>query len=328
MKKKTKIITISIVSFIVLGLASFCGGVILNGTCFASYKETKTLNNWMKYISDDKKLIDLVIPGSHDSGTIGMNWLGNTQNYSIKEQLDSGARYFDIRVNKESEDKYVIFHGPINGVEFKPILDDIKDFIVANPSETIILDFQHFKNDSMEDVKNMIDITLNRNNLLLTKDTNVNELEYVSNLKLKDTRGKCIAYFPEDSGYSNNLNYIFSRGEGASKNVSLNSYYESSLNKLDSTKFISEGLPTYLDDAKRHLKDTGYKGLFVLQSQLTDGMFIFGPYAKEKGHDNNLSNYIDSLRTSSDLEYINIIMRDFVSVAKSEQIIALNTYKI
>ena len=86
--------------------------------------------------------------------------------------------------------------------------------------------------------------------------------------------------------------------------------------------------PTYLDDAKRHLKDTGYKGLFVLQSQLTDGMFIFGPYAKEKGHDNNLSNYIDSLRTSSDLEYINIIMRDFVSVAKSEQIIALNTYKI
>ena len=56
-------------------------------------------------------------------------------------------------------------------------------------------------------------------------------------------------------------------------------------------------------------------------------MFIFGPYAKEKGHDSNLSNYIDSLKTSSDLEYINIIMRDFVSVAKSEEIIALNTYK-
>lgn len=232
MKKKTKIITISVVAFIVLGLASFSGGVILNGTCFDSYKETTKLNNWMKNISDDKKLVDLVIPGSHDSGTIGMNWLANTQNYSIKEQLNSGARYFDIRVNKMDEDKFVIFHGPINGVEFTPILNDIKDFIVTNPSETLFLDFQHFKNDSMEEVKNMLDTVLNNNNLLLTKDENINELDYVSNLKLKDTRGKCIAFFPINSNYEK-LNYIFSRGNDVNSKASLISYYEASLNKLE-----------------------------------------------------------------------------------------------
>ena len=51
----------------------------------------------MSYVSDDTLLTDIVIPGSHDSGTTKMMWAAKTQDKSIKEQMACGARYFDIR---------------------------------------------------------------------------------------------------------------------------------------------------------------------------------------------------------------------------------------
>ena len=66
-----------------------------------------------------------------------------------------GTRYFDIRVNKV-DGEYVIFHSIINGVKFLPILESIKNFVIENPTETLLLDFQHFNGGSQDDVYNFI----------------------------------------------------------------------------------------------------------------------------------------------------------------------------
>lgn len=56
------------------------------------------LSSWMSMIEDDTLLTELVIPGSHDSGTKGMNLFAETQDKTYLEQLERGFRYFDTRV--------------------------------------------------------------------------------------------------------------------------------------------------------------------------------------------------------------------------------------
>ena len=65
----------------------------------------------------------------------------------------------------------------------------------------------------------------------------------------------------------------------------------------------------------------------MLQGQLTDGKIIFGPWSREKNHDENMQAYISDLNKSDDFQYINIIMRDFVNQEKAENIIRMNYYK-
>lgn len=328
MKKSIKITLITIGATLGL-LGSFVLGVYLNGTCFESYeKNGTTYKEWMKDIYDDKKIEDIVIPGSHDSGTYGMNWLGCTQNYSIKEQLYSGTRYLDLRINKKDNNDLVMFHGILNGTNFETNMNVIKEFVTDYPSETLLLDFQHFKGDVQEDVAEYLDANFNKENLLITNTTNLTDLEYVSTLTLKDARGKCLVFFGDNSTLSSN-NYIFARNndECTNKEQSLNSCYVSSYNKLSSEDFIKDGLPYYIDNIKAKIKEENHKGIFVLQGQLTDGQLIFGPYSKEKAHNSNMSKYIKNISSSDNLSLINVIMRDFVTPLKNEEIISLNSYK-
>lgn len=127
MSKKAKIAVITIVN-IVIAIAVVAGAMagsaqraIDNGT------RTTFLSNWMSFAKDETLLTQTVIPGAHDAGTVGMMWATETQDKSIGDMLACGARYFDIRVNKDG-DKLVIFHGPIKGVEFAPIVGDIVAF--------------------------------------------------------------------------------------------------------------------------------------------------------------------------------------------------------
>ena len=105
------------------------------------------LSCWMQNLRDDALVRRVAIPGSHDAGTRGILWAGETQTYTIAQQLQSGARYFDLRVHKKG-DKYVIFHSILDGTEFCKVLDAIRDFIQSHPSEVILLDFQHFLTSS------------------------------------------------------------------------------------------------------------------------------------------------------------------------------------
>ena len=48
----------------------------------------------MANIKDETLVNEIVMPGSHDAGSYGMVWLGETQQFSIDEQLQMGVRYF------------------------------------------------------------------------------------------------------------------------------------------------------------------------------------------------------------------------------------------
>ena len=112
--------------------------------------DTSFTSCWMKNLKDDAKLKDILIPGSHDSGTYSMapttslNLIGKTaqtQEMDIYNQAKVGSRYFDVRV-KALNKTVVINHGIINGCRASVVLKSFLKFIDENPSEVIILDMR------------------------------------------------------------------------------------------------------------------------------------------------------------------------------------------
>ena len=324
--KKIKLILLSIAVLIFL----FVLYTVVGGKCIKyKYKNNNqniTLANWMASLDDNALINNVVIPGSHDSGCYDMVYVGETQKYSFYEQLMVGVRYFDIRINKLSDDNYVIYHSIINGkYQAENIFKDLSNFLKEHNTEFLILDFQHFSNDSQARVYELVNTYFK--DMMVENNTELSDLAYIDSLKVKDVRGKCIILFGENSSYCGN-NYIFSRNDDScsKKNQVLDSYYVTEINGLSSKKYIETGLPFYIDKIKEKIS-CEEKGLFVLQSQLTDTALIFGPWSKERSHEKNMSKYINNLKDSKDLELINIIMRDFINEKKTKEIINLNYYK-
>lgn len=116
--------------------------------------------HWMKDNWDfikDKKFGELVIPGTHDSGTYQLKWgtggdTAKTQTNSIGDQLKDGIRYFDLRVREASHwgcadpSVWWIYH-TWDSYRLQVALDEIKAFLSKpdNDQEVIVLDFQDTK---------------------------------------------------------------------------------------------------------------------------------------------------------------------------------------
>lgn len=167
------------VGAVALTVAGTFGGVMATGTTRAyaadgaghhpqvecSLKVEKNFyTDWMDQIKDDTRLIDMNIPGSHDSGTFGVSTvplktqLGRAQEKNIKEQLEAGVRAFDLRYKMDSDGEYYIYHGDsahgafsectcytsysactTEKLSVKAVMDDFQAFLKQHPSETIIV---------------------------------------------------------------------------------------------------------------------------------------------------------------------------------------------
>lgn len=92
----------------------------------------------------DIKLGEMVIPGTHDSGSYSIDAfqlysaVGRTQNVSVVEQLHRGARFLDLRI-ASAGNEVKIFHGCMQGGNFERVLDDITLFCQDFPGEFLIL---------------------------------------------------------------------------------------------------------------------------------------------------------------------------------------------
>ncbi|WP_281557677.1 phosphatidylinositol-specific phospholipase C domain-containing protein [Thalassomonas sp. RHCl1] len=115
----------------------------------------------------DTRLRDIVIPGTHDSGTYNMHsgsdlspdaesWApyvtgllgqagghiiakwGRTQSYDIHTMLEKGIRHFDLRIKKH-QGEFVIVHTMV-AMKVKDVLAQVKQFAEAHPKEPIILE--------------------------------------------------------------------------------------------------------------------------------------------------------------------------------------------
>ena len=112
--------------------------------------------NWMEKFHQQIKnirLIDQIIPGSHDSGSYSIDdsKFGSpvyiTQRLRIFDQLCLGARYLDIRYgpgrqNPDSAENIKVMHQMYHGNSLASIQDEIDQFLLYNPKEFIMINIQ------------------------------------------------------------------------------------------------------------------------------------------------------------------------------------------
>lgn len=116
-------------------------------------------NEWMAGIPDEALLSSINIPATHDTGTAGVVEdlvpsvsITSCQNLYYDEQLNMGARSFDIRANATKDDASAadvkIVHGGElwqcqekngNDLTLQSILDTSRGFLEKHKSETVIL---------------------------------------------------------------------------------------------------------------------------------------------------------------------------------------------
>lgn len=138
------------------------------------FADTPTAN-WMSTIPKDRTLNEIIIPGTHDSGSYAITpsshfslsdpgplptWLeaisnilpvsilrpivagwSKTQPYTISDQLNNGIRYFDFRICYLNNHFYFC-HTMLSDLTENG-LDAIAAFAKTHPSEILILDFNH-----------------------------------------------------------------------------------------------------------------------------------------------------------------------------------------
>lgn len=110
------------------------------------------MNNWMKELNDTQNISQINIPGTHDSCAFLVQFplFSKCQEKTIVEQLNSGIRFIDIRVEKDGEKLKVVHDiADCKSPENKGknlLLDEVikvcKTFLSENPSETILLSYK------------------------------------------------------------------------------------------------------------------------------------------------------------------------------------------
>ena len=134
--KKLRILIAGVVSFVTL-LSAGLGftGALKQRSHNVDYR------SWMSEVSDITPLRNINMPGSHDTMalySIG-DLAGQCQSLSLKDQLNLGVRFLDIRL-KEDKNELKAVHGIVDEREsFKSITGTIEKFIKDNPSEMIIM---------------------------------------------------------------------------------------------------------------------------------------------------------------------------------------------
>ncbi|KAI0478552.1 PLC-like phosphodiesterase [Xylariaceae sp. FL0804] len=118
---------------------------VQSGSCLAVLSSAN-LPCWMRELRDDIPLSALSIPGTHNSPTCHVALPSvRCQAVGVRQQLDNGVRYFDVRVNvAQDNDELVLVHSafPISltgNKYFKGLLDAVYAFLDANPSEALIM---------------------------------------------------------------------------------------------------------------------------------------------------------------------------------------------
>lgn len=107
---------------------------------FAIHDAAGTLS-WMTTIPDTMLLSHLTLPGTHE--TCSREYGGNMticQTRSLREQLDAGVRFLDIRC-RHYQNSFPIHHGRVFlHLQFAPDVRDVcLDFLAAHPSECLVM---------------------------------------------------------------------------------------------------------------------------------------------------------------------------------------------
>ncbi|MDE7377333.1 MAG: phosphatidylinositol-specific phospholipase C domain-containing protein [Paraprevotella sp.] len=128
---------------------------------FGAASKATRVNNWMATIPGNTKFNLLSIPGAHDAATSTVTGLlagpSKTQSKAIAELLEAGVRALDIRPGYKGSKEFtsetlLIYHGSTNtNVKFVDAMDAVKDFLIKNPTETVLISLLKESNGSGTD---------------------------------------------------------------------------------------------------------------------------------------------------------------------------------
>lgn len=213
--------------------------------------------NWMSCIKDEAKLTEIAIPGSHNSGTKGMNMFGRCQNGTLYEQAMYGVRKFDLRVRTDRKGRLFIAHSIIKGItveeafaDIRRILEDTDEFLILNIKTYAVQDIGPFVmrfKGSDEAVSELIEKHLNPEEYALT------DFDDIRSVTMGDVRksGKRYVIHSEKEEYK------------YSRNCHILEPWEPEVFGYKPEKFAKECL--------RYLKVLDSKGFFWFQTQQTPG---------------------------------------------------------
>jgi hypothetical protein len=287
---------------------------------------------WMQRIGDDVHLDQIVMPGSHDAGMSELHHcapplLGDpytqTQGESMGKQLESGSRYFDIRVDYDY-DKLVTYHRSdgwgCNGQDLKVVLDQTQAFLNAHPSETAILKFSHIReyhDHHASDTKQKINVLLN--NYAAKIYANASSGINLASLPLRDVRGKMILVF-DYTEYIDASKGRFRYKDGGSVQPNANITV---FDEYSDTSSYEDMKTNQLGKWKEHA-GLGTGHLFLLSWTLTGS--VGGPSIAEMARNANskLPGVLYDQIVNRHAQKPNIVYIDFVATAVCQSIILYN----
>jgi hypothetical protein len=329
--------------------------------------------NWMMQLPDNKWLRQVVMPGSHDAGVYGTAQTVLRASALVKEsyvvcqhsdfgkQAAAGSRFFDCRVflrkvpgtggllktptyenrlghfaketvSGSKEPTLGGFGGALNAVVGQAL-----DFVIANPSEFVILRFSHtyHPTECISDIKQLIKSNPAYGNAVYKQAGNI------AAKTIGSLRGKVVMVFDEKFHHhitpAEGIHRFRKYKDGLSHidGLSTCGTFSSSM-KIEK---VHDGAIGAVDKHMTHPGDPGTAHLHFVYWQQTAGMFgekdVYKTTTAAKtpgkawsgGAHANLGDFVTELgqRTKADGRLpANVISHDFVTADTCEKIIKLN----
>lgn len=140
---------------------------------------------WMKDLSDQILINEMVIPGTHDSGAMHsiFDVAGKCQDLNIQQQLKIGVRFLDIRLRLKNDELEVVHSFVEQKLSFRSVLEDVSNFIEENKTEFIIM--------SIKQDESPVNSTINFDDKVIADLSNYKSILFDNNLPttLKEARG-------------------------------------------------------------------------------------------------------------------------------------------
>ena len=108
--------------------------------------------NWMSYIKDEAKITKVVMPGSHNSATMGMIKLAKCQNGSLYNQAMHGVRMFDIRLKANKKGQLFIAHGIMTGMPAERAFENLQR-LLDTTNEFFVISMQTYMNQAIGPIR-------------------------------------------------------------------------------------------------------------------------------------------------------------------------------
>ena len=142
----------------------------------------------MSDVDGNKRLSQLAIPGTHDSGAYDTPGdVGEAQDWNIIQQLENGIRFLDIRLSTNgARNDFEIRHGKLMLGSFNNlVMNNVNNFLNNYPRETILMSIKN--EDNIDEPRLVRDYLRNSNHKFFQN-------KVTPFTKLDEVRGKIVLF--------------------------------------------------------------------------------------------------------------------------------------